>query len=103
MNREILKECLGDCCGRTEKLKYPRVRARLQQIQLAGTCDRFSTPLDLELAKDIPIVPFHRTQGKEQPLTNLLIRESLRHEVEDFHLAWAEWLNQRLGRGGARR
>src|SRR6266487_5882610 len=61
------------------------------------------TPLDLELAKDIPIVPFHRTQGEEQPLANLLIRESLSHEVEDFQLTWAEWLDQGLGRWGQRR
>src|SRR6202011_6360815 len=73
------------------------------QTQLTGTCDRFRAPLDLELAKDIPIVPFHRTQGEEQPLANLLIRESLRHEVEDFQLAWAEWLDQGLGRWRQRR
>ena len=84
-------------------MKYPRVRARLQQTQLAGTCDRFGAPLDLEFAKDSPIVPFHRTQGEEQPLANLLIRESLSHEVEDFQLAWAEWLDQGMGRWGQRR
>src|ERR1700693_4121757 len=81
----------------------PGLRARLQQAQLAGTCDRFGAPLDLEFAKDFPIVPFHSTQGKEQPLAYLLIRESLRHEVEDFQLAWAEWLDQGLGRWGQRR
>ena len=62
---------------------------RLQQTQLAGPCDRFSAPLDLEFVKDFPIVSFHRVQGEEQPLAHLLIRESLRHEVEDFQLAWA--------------
>ena len=72
--------------------------SRLQQTQLAGTCDRFGAPLDLEFAKDFPIVSFHRVQGEEQPLAHLLIRESLRHEVEDFHLAVAEWLEKRLGR-----
>ena len=79
-------------------MRYPRVRARLQQAHLPGTCDRFGAPLDLELAKDIPIVPFHRTQGEEQPLAHLLIRESGSHELEDFQLAWAEWLDQGLGR-----
>ncbi len=29
----------------------------LQQSQLAGTCDRFSAPLDLEFVKDFPVVP----------------------------------------------
>ena len=57
---------------------------RLQQTQLAGTCDRFGAPLDLEFAKDFPIVSFHRVQGEEKPLANLLIRESLSNEVEDF-------------------
>src|SRR5438309_9478047 len=77
--------------------------SRLHQTQLAGTCDRFGAPLDLEFAKDSPIVSFHRAQGEEQPLANLLIRESGSHEVEDFQLAWAEWLDQGLGRGGQRR
>jgi hypothetical protein len=40
--------------------------------------------LDLELAKDFPIVSFHRTQGEEQPLADLLIRASGSDEVEDF-------------------
>ena len=81
-------------------LRYPRVRARLHQTQLAGTCDRFGAPLDLQLAKDRPIVPFHRTQGEKQPLAHLLIRESGSHEMEDFQLAWAEWLEHSLGRWG---
>ncbi|HEV7234981.1 MAG TPA: hypothetical protein VGN15_02300, partial [Ktedonobacteraceae bacterium] len=70
-------------------LRYPRVRARLHQTQLAGTGDRFGAPLDLQLAKDRPIVPFHRTQGEKQPLAHLLIGESGSHEVEDFQLACA--------------
>ena len=65
-------------------LRYPRVPARLQQTQLAGTCDRFGAPLDAELTKDSPIVPFHRTQGEEKPLADLLIGAPLRHELEDF-------------------
>ena len=102
-NREIRKECLGQCGGRTDTLKYPRVWARLHQTQLAGTGDRFGAPLDGELAKDSPIVPFHRTQGEEQPLAHLLIGESGSHEVEDFQLAWAQWLEHSLGRWGQRR
>ena len=94
---------LKECCGRTDTLRYPRVRARLHQTQLAGTCDRFGAPLNLEFAKDIPIVPFHRTQGEEQPLAHFLIGESGSHEVEDFHLAWAEWLDQELSRWGQSR
>ena len=80
----------------------PNSRPRLHQTQLAGTCDRFSAPLDLQLAKDFLIVSFHRFQGEEQPLAHLLIGESLRHEVEDFYLASAEWLDQGLGRGRIR-
>jgi len=57
---------------------------RLQQTQLAGTCDRFGAPLDLEFVKDFPIVSFHRVQGEEKPLANLMIRESLSNEVEYF-------------------
>ncbi len=61
-----------------------KLTLRLQQTQLAGTCDSFGAPLDLEFVKDFPIVSFHRVQGEEKPLANLLIRESLSHEVEDF-------------------
>ena len=71
---------------------------RLHQTQLAGTCDRFGAPLHLEFAKDDPIVPFDRTQGEEQPFAHFLIREALRHEMEDFQLASAQRLDQGLGR-----
>ena len=57
---------------------------RLQQTQLAGACDRFGAPQDLELVEDLPIVPLDRVQGEEQPLADLLIREALSDEVEDF-------------------
>ena len=57
---------------------------RLQQTQFAGTGYRFGAPLDLELAKDFQVVPFHRTQGEEQPLAHLTIREALGYEVEYF-------------------
>ena len=61
-----------------------KLTVRLQQTQLAGTCDRFGAPLDVEFAKDVPIVSFHRVQGEEKPLANLMIRESLSNEVEYF-------------------
>ena len=57
---------------------------RLQQTQFARTGNRFGAPLDLQLAKDFLIVSFHRLQGEDKPLANLLIREALRNEVEDF-------------------
>jgi hypothetical protein len=57
---------------------------RLQQTQLAGTCDRFGAPFDLEFAKDFLIVPFHCTQGEEQPLADLLIGEPSSYEAQDF-------------------
>jgi hypothetical protein len=56
----------------------------LQQTQLAGTCDRFGAPFDIEFAKNLPIVPFHSNQGDEKPLANLTIRKSLGNELEDF-------------------
>jgi hypothetical protein len=34
--------------------------------------NRFREPLDLQLAKDFLIVPFHRFQGEDKPLANLL-------------------------------
>ena len=57
---------------------------RLHESQLAGTCDRFGAPLNLELAKDFLIVPLHGVQGEEQSFANLTIRESLANEMKDF-------------------
>ena len=71
---------------------------RLQQPQLARTGNRFGAPLDLQLAKDFLIVSFHRFQGEDKPLDNLLIGEALGNELEDFYLASAEWLDEGLGR-----
>ena len=67
-----------------------------------GPCDRFGAPLDLELAKDFLIVSFHRFQGEEQPLANLLIREPLSDEAHNFEFASAQRLEQGLGRGDLR-
>ena len=67
--------------------------SRLQQTQLARTGNRFSAPLDLQLAKDFLIVSFHRFQGEDKPLANLMIREPLSNELEHFYLAPAEWLD----------
>jgi hypothetical protein len=87
----VLREEQCSRCGLLNRLQavlesecVGTLTCRLQQTQLAGTCDRFGAPLDLELAKDFPIVSFHRVQGEEQPLAHLLIGESLSHEVEDF-------------------
>jgi len=60
---------------------------KLQQTELAGACNCFSAPLDLELAKDFLIVAFHRPQSLKKPLANLLIGKSLSDEPEDFQLA----------------
>ena len=103
MHAETRKCCLGCCfvgvlreeqcssCGLLDRLRTvlestcaDALTFWLQQTQLAGTCDRFGAPLDLEFAKDFPIVSFHRVQGEEKPLANLVIRESLSKEVKYF-------------------
>src|SRR5215831_16068973 len=71
---------------------------RLQQTQLASASNRFGAPSNLQLAKYFLIVSFYRFQGDDKQLTHLLIGESLSHKVEDFQLAWAEWLDQMLVR-----
>ncbi len=76
------------------------LRVWLDETKLAGTGDGFGAPLDLELAKDSQIVPFHRTQSYEQPLADHSIRESLGHEVEYFSLAVAQRLAQGQARAG---
>ncbi len=57
---------------------------RLQQTQFAGTCYGFGASLDLQFTKDIPIVPFNRTQGEEKSFANFTIGESLNNELEYF-------------------
>ena len=57
---------------------------RLQQSQLAGTCDRFSAALDLEFAKDLAVVPFNGIQGEEESLGNFTIGESLGKQLQHF-------------------
>jgi hypothetical protein len=57
-----------------ERPELPRARrircraVRLRQTQLASARDSFGAPLDLEFAKDPPVVSFHRVQGEEEPL-----------------------------------
>lgn len=61
----------------------------LEQPQRAGAGNGFGAPLYLELAKDIPIVPFDRTQGEEKPCADLMIREPLCNELEYFEFTLA--------------
>ena len=56
----------------------------LQQGELAGTSYRFSAPPNLELAKDVPVVPFDGNDGEEKPLADFSVRESLGNELQDF-------------------
>jgi hypothetical protein len=70
----------------------------LQQGQLAGTSYRFGAPPYLELAKNVPVVPFDSNQGEEKPLADLTVRESLGDELQYFQLALAQWLDKGLGR-----
>ena len=49
------------------------------------------------LPKIFRLWPFHRVQGEEEPLADLVIRESLSNEAQDFQFALAQWLDQRLG------
>ena len=60
------------------------ITSRLRKAELPGACHSFGAPLDLEFAEDLPIVSFHRVQGEEEPLANLVIGESLSNEPEDL-------------------
>jgi hypothetical protein len=80
-------------------MRVQRHQIGLYQSQLTGACDCFGATLDPELAKDFMRVAFHGPQHQKKPLTNLLIGKSLSDEPKDFQLAWAEWLDQGLGRG----
>jgi hypothetical protein len=88
---QIPKYCLGVLFWTTDGVESPepwlygllagKLTSRLQQTQLTATRNRFGAPLDLQLLKDISIVPFDGTQGEEKPLADLTIRESLGHEL----------------------
>ena len=56
----------------------------LQQIQLAGACNGFGAPLDLQLVKNFLIMPFDRIQGEVKPRANFAVRETLDDEPEHF-------------------
>ncbi len=70
----------------------------LQQAQLPGACYRFGAALNVEFVKDSAVVSFDRIQGEEKARANLSVREPLGDQFEYFQLAWAQWLNQGLGR-----
>jgi hypothetical protein len=75
VHTETRKCCSGCCCGDARKLN---------QAQLAGACDRFGAPLDLEFAENLAIVSFDRVQGEEEPLSDFMIRESVSNKAKDF-------------------
>ena len=92
MGVQRLKYCLGVLSwsygeGRGSKadrmrqaLDNPMAGSRafgLQQTQIAGAGYSFSPTLNLQFAKELLIVALDRTQGQEQSLANLTIRESL--------------------------
>jgi hypothetical protein len=45
---------------------------------------RFGAPSNLEFAKDVPVVSFEGNDGKEKPLADLTIRESVGDELQYF-------------------
>ena len=59
----------------------------LQQAEVAGTGDGLGAPLDIQLAENHAVVPLDRAQGEVEPLANLVIREPLGDEAQDFQLA----------------
>ena len=60
------------------------VLSTLRQAELTGARNSFGAPLDLEFAKDPPIVAFDRVQGEEQPLSDFMIREPFSNKAKDF-------------------
>ena len=66
--------------------------------QLAGAGHRFGAPLDLEFAEDFPVVPFHRVQGEEEPLADLVVRESLAIRRRTSNSRWLNGSIKRLWR-----
>ncbi len=60
--------------------------------------DGFGAPLDLQLVEDDPIVALDSAQSEEEPVADLVIRESLGDQSQDFQFTLAERLDQGLGR-----
>src|SRR5262245_43424316 len=80
-------KCRSGCCP-----------GAVEQAQLAGTGHGFGAPLDLQLAKDLPLGACDRMQGEGEPLADLVIRESSSDERQHLQLAPAQRLDQGLGR-----
>ncbi len=67
----IMVECQTRSLGKASRLetlpKYgfmmqPKCGAQLQQFQLHCACNRLGASLDVQLGKDVLVVPFHRAQ-----------------------------------------
>ena len=72
------------CCRGDTKGVLQSIEGFAKKTQLAGAGDRFSTPLNLQLAEDAAVMPFDGIQGEKEPLTNLTIREPLGNQLENF-------------------
>src|SRR6266545_926039 len=74
----------------------------LEQLHLARSCDRLGAAGDLELAKNAVGVGLDRAQGNDQYLRDLRVGHAARDQAQDFQLARAQWLHQRLRDEGQR-
>ena len=68
-------------------------RLRLKQAIFLSAHDGLGAALYVQLAKDVVDMGLDRAHGDDQPLCNLPIGETRRHQLEYFQFAVAEGLD----------
>lgn len=61
------------------------------EIQPPGLLDGLRPPLHIQLREQILVVRFDRAQGNENLFRDFFVAESLRHQVQNFQLALADF------------
>ena len=59
-----------------------------------GYC--FGASLNLKFTKNISIMSFYSIQGEEKSLADFTVRESLGNQLQNFQLAFTQWLGKGL-------
>ena len=80
-----------------------KLKLALHQPQFAGASDRFRAPLNLQFDENPTVMSLDRIQSEEELLADFAVRQPLRDELEDFKLAVAQWLGERLRRAQGNR
>lgn len=66
----------------------------LHQVQLSGSSKGLSATGNIQLAIDVVDVGLDRAESNNQRFGDLSVRQAIGYQLQHFHLALAEGLNQ---------